>query len=137
MKTNRHELCACAAKRVQDQLIARGYKFITVNGSSFLSVESPAGISFNIKVTSLSSPNAWIIPEIKDKNTYFALVFQKDNNSGQIFILTHDEMETEKIRHINSRKRPIENYSNPPLERRGLSFKQPFNYEEKWSSLPK
>jgi hypothetical protein len=46
-------------------------------------------------------------------------------------------MQKEKQLHQDSMRYPISEYSNPELEKKGLSFKQPDGYRDKWDTLPK
>jgi hypothetical protein len=133
---NRKEAGQIAVKCVIDKLTERNYKIISRNNTT-LSVESPGGIFFILKVTSLSGRNAWIIPDTKAQTSYFILVLKPAAELPAFFVLKPDEMMKERSNHIKSRKKPINQYSNPELERQGLNFDQPFPYENRWDSLPK
>jgi hypothetical protein len=92
-----------------------------------------------VKVASLSSPNAWIVEDsLTDGNLYFILVFQPKNKQPEFYVFTPDEMRKEKQDHQKEMRKPVGEYSNPDLERAGLSFNQADEkYKDKWESLPK
>ena len=135
MTQTRRESGRIATEYVVQNLTERGYR-VEANGSS-LTVYDPSGNYFEAKVTSLSSPNAWIVPVLENIDTYFILVFKPRGQKPNIFILKPDEMHNEKQKHYEAMKKPIREYNNPELEKQGLSFKQPFLYENNWHSLPK
>jgi hypothetical protein len=135
MEISRRDAGRIAINFVIEELRQRGYKVLATN-STTLSVLSPNGKPFLAQVTSLSSRNAWIIPNAKDRNSYFVLVYKPENETPVFCVLTSDEMEKEKKDHIRSRKKPINLYSNPELEKMGLNFDPPFHYENNWTSLP-
>lgn len=136
MTINRRDAGKIAIRFVIDSLQERNYKVMATNNMT-LSVLSPNGKLFMVQVTSLSSRNAWIIPNTKDLNRHFVLVYKPDNEPPAFCVLTPDEMMKEKLDHIKSRKKPINQYSNSELEKMGLGFDQPFRYENNWTSLPK
>jgi hypothetical protein len=124
-----------AKTKVCEELMSRGYSI--KKQDTRLLVESPNGTVFAVKVTSLSKPNFWLIncnPE--DNNYYFALVFMPRDNHPEFFILNAAEMLKEKENYFQARRKPLNEYKNPELEKLGLCFKQPFPYKDKWSSLP-
>jgi hypothetical protein len=92
---------------------------------------------FTVKVASLSRPNAWIIPDQENQNAYYVLVFKPDGEQPEFFVLNQNEMQKEKQFHQDSMKYPVSEYSNPELEKKGLSFRQPDGYRDKWDTLPK
>ena len=135
MEISRRDAGRIATQFVIERLQQRGYKVLATK-STILSVLSPNGKPFVAQVTSLSNRNAWIIQNAKDRNSYFVLVYKPENETPVFCILTPDEMIKEKIDHIRSRKKPINLYSNPELEKMGLNFDPPFRYENNWTSLP-
>jgi hypothetical protein len=138
MGKNRQQLGKDAKSKVESELKKRGYTVLEARTE--LSVKSPSGVVFRIKVTSLSYPNAWIVKvkdSSKDKNRYFILVFQPENKKPDLFVFTPDEMWKEKQIHLSSMRKPLGEYSNPDLEKAGLAFDQALRYKDKWSSLPK
>lgn len=137
MQTNRRESGKAATGQVVEKLVERKYSVEKIGTN--LSVKSPTGKDFTIKVTSLSRPNAWIISDSKNQNSYYILVFKPEGELPDFFVLTCDEMRKEKQRHLSTRKKPTSEYSNPELEKKGLGFNQPdrYGYKNKWDSLPK
>ena len=136
MKISSRESGKIARDYVIEKLKERYYKIIEINNMN-LSVESPNGVIFKLKITSLSKPNAWILPIFENGNSYYVLVFKPEDSLPVFFILKPEEMHKEIKNHISSMRRPVNEYSNPELEKKGLSFSQPFPYENQWSSLPK
>lgn len=134
MPPNSHEAGRIATGFVIEKLVGKGCR-VESKGNN-LSVKSRNGNDFSIKITSLSRPNAWIIPDSKNKNSYFVLVYKPEGEVPEFFVMTQEDMQKEKNRHLDTRKRPLNEYSNPDLERKGLSFKQPDRYKDKWDSLP-
>jgi|GEM_PF-6121385 len=135
MKQDRRESGKIAVNYVIEKLKERDYNVTGIRGTS-LSVSSPKGKAFELKVTSLSKQNAWIIPRTDDQKIYFALVYKPENDSPDFFILSHNEMVKEIEHRLSSINKSISEYSNPELEKRGLNFTQPFPYENKWGTLP-
>ena len=138
MGQNRQQLGKEAKSKVETELKKRGYTVLAARKE--LSVKSPSGVVFRVKVTSLSYPNAWIVKvkdNLKDKNLYFVLVFQPENKTSEFFVFTPDEMWREKQIHLDSMRKPLSEYSNPDMEKAGLAFDQRLPYKDKWSSLPK
>ena len=137
MKQTRRELGMNARKYVVNELEARNYS-VTVEKKR-LCVRSPNGQIFGVRVTSLSSPNAWIIPVAEEQDCYYVLVFKPEVKPPEFCILNAEQMKKEKETHFKSRRKPIKEYSNPELEEKGLSFRQPFRYDYRnnWGALPK
>ena len=137
MKQSRRELGEIAKKYVFKELEERNYS-VTV-GEKSLCVRSPNGHIFWARVTSLSSPNAWIIPIAEEQHCYYILVFKPEGKPPEFCILNSEQMQKEKETHFMSRRKPIKEYSNPELEEKGLSFRQPFrdDYRNNWGALPK
>jgi hypothetical protein len=134
MTLTRRELGKIATKCALDELESRSY---SVNSSgNTLSVCSPNGINFIVKVTSLSSANVWLVPEAPNDICYFMLVFKPITSMPEFFILTKQQMDYEKATHQRKKRLPIDDYSNPELERKDIGFKQPIPYKDNWSSLP-
>jgi hypothetical protein len=108
-------------------------------GKRRLCVRSPNGQIFGVRVTSLSSPNAWIIPAAEEQDCYYVLVFKPEVKPPEFCILNAEQMKKEKETHFKSRRKQIKEYSNPELEEKGLSFRQPFSddYRNNWGALPK
>jgi hypothetical protein len=136
MNTSRRESGNLAKLYVIKKLNSRGYKIIEIQNMT-LTVKSPNGVVFALKIASLSKPNAWIVPISKNRQIYYILVLKPENCQVTFFIFTSSEMHKEVEKHISLMKRPLNEYSNPELEKKGLSFKQAFKYENKWDSLPK
>jgi hypothetical protein len=136
MLQNRRKAGRIASQLVVEKLTQQNYIVNAGNISSNLSVRSPSGRRFMVKVTSLSSHTAWIIPEPESQDSYYILVYKPWNELPAFFIMTVDEMQKEKQKHFDAKKHPIEEYTNPDLEKKGLNFKQPFSYENNWDSLP-
>jgi hypothetical protein len=137
MMQNRRKAGRIASQLVVGKLTQQNYIVNAGSISSNLSVRSPSGRRFMVKVTSLSSHNAWIIPDPESQASYYILVYKPCDKLPVFFVLTADEMQKEKQKHFDAMKHPIEEYTNPDLEKKGLSFKQPFAYENNWGSLPK
>jgi hypothetical protein len=135
MKQSRRESGKIAVNYVIEKLKERDYNVTGIKGTS-LSVSSPKGKVFGLKVTSLSKQNAWIIPRTDDQNIYFVLVYKPEYDSPDFFILSHDEVVKEIEHRLSSINKSISEYSNPGLEKRGLNFTQAFPYDNKWGSLP-
>jgi hypothetical protein len=135
MKQSRRESGKIAVNYVVEKLKERDYNVTGIKGTS-LSVSSPKGETFSLKVTSLSKQNAWIIPQTDDQNIYFVLVYKPEHASPSLFVLSNDEMVKEIEHRLRSINKSIEEYSNPDLEKKGLNFTQAFPYENKWGSLP-
>lgn len=141
MRKNRRLSGKVAKSYVESELRKRGYNIDLPTRNvarTDLSVKSPSGEVFWVKVTSLSYRNFWLIKDSpKDENRYFILVFMPEDKPPEFSIFNADEMQREKQNHLSSRTKPISEYKNPELEKLGLSFDQRENYKEKWSSLPK
>jgi hypothetical protein len=137
MPVNRQESGKIAREYVIRNLEERDYK--VEKNRTCLSVKSPKGKDFAIKVTSLSKPNPWIVSDPKDQNSYFVLVYKPEGESPDFFVLSSDEMRKEKQRHFSSMKHPFSEYSNPELEKMGLSFMQldRYGFKNRWATLPK
>ena len=135
MGKNNQQLGKEAKSKVESELKKRGYTVLEARTE--LSVKSPRGKVFRVKIGSLSSANAWIIDSPQGENRYFVLVFQPGDKPPEFFILTADEMQREKENHLRKMKKPLNEYSAPELEKKGLGFKQPEPYKDNWSSLPK
>lgn len=137
MKQTRRELGEIAREYVVKELEARSY-CVTIDKKS-LCVRSPNGQIFGVRVTSLSRPNAWIIPIAEEQVCYYVLVFKPEDKLPEFCILNTEQMQKEKEAHFKSRRKPIKEYSNPELEEKDLSFGQPFRdeYMNNWDSLPK
>lgn len=136
MTINRRDAGKIATQLVIEKLQERNYKVLATNNMT-LSVLSPNGKRFMAQVTSLSRRNAWIIPNTKDIGAHLVLVYKPDNEVPAFCVLSPEEMIKEQRDHIKSRSKPINEYSNPELEKMGLGFNQPFRYENNWASLPK
>jgi len=137
MLQNRRKVGRIASQQVVEKLTLQNYIVNIGKISSNLSVRSPSGRRFLVKVTSLSSHTAWIIPEPESRDSYYILVYKPCEKSPVFFVMTADDMQKEKQKYFDAKKHPIEEYTNPNLEKKGLSFKQPFPYENNWDSLPK
>jgi hypothetical protein len=141
MPANRKLSGEKAAKYVEYELKKRGYQVSLPIGNAArtdLSVESPSGQVFRVKVTSLTKRNFWLINNgPSDEKRYFILVFMPGNKPCEFSILNAVEMKIEKQNYINSRKKPLIEYKNLTLEKKSLSFDQRLLYKDKWSSLPK
>lgn len=137
MVQNRRESGKIAVKHVIDKLEQLNYIANAENNNSSLTVNSPSGRRFRLMVTSLSTSNAWIIPDPESEDSYYVLVYKPWDKLPAFFVLNTDEMQKEKQKHFDGMKHPIDKYNNPDLEKKGLSFKQPFSYENNWGSLPK
>lgn len=137
MQQNRRESGKIATGYVVEKLEGRNY--IVENKGTNISAKSPTGKNFTIKVTSLSRPNAWIIPDPENNNAFFVLVFKPAGEPPVFFVLSQEEMLKEKQRHQSAMKNHLREYSNPDLEKKGLSFRQPdrYGYKNKWDTLPK
>lgn len=135
MTTNRRNSGKIARNFVIERLNQRGYNVLNIQNMN-LSVESQNGFRFVVKITSLSKQNAWIIPDSENKGAYYILVLKPIDSSYTAFILKPEEMKKEKERHLRSRIKPINEYKNPELEKKGLRFNQPFAYKNHWNSLP-
>ena len=133
MKINSRESGRIAMNYTKEKLEEQGYKILETHNNK-IKVKSPNDIIFDIKVTSLSRSNAWIIP--KTKSEYYVLVYKPENSMPDFFILKQDEMKKEIVLRLKSLKQSVDEYSNPDLEKKGLNFKQPFKYKNKWRSLP-
>jgi hypothetical protein len=124
-----------AKTKVCEELMSRGYSI--KKRDTQLLVESPNSTVFKVKVTSLFKPNFGLINcSPKDNDYYFALVFMPRDNHQEFFILNATELLKEKENYLKARRKPLNEYKNPELEKLGLGFKQPFPYKDKWSSLP-
>ena len=136
MKISRRQTGKIAKSYVVAELTKRDY--IVKEEINNLSVKSPKGKTFMVKVTSLSKPNVWLINiNPKNKDYYFILVFMPEINQTEFFILTGVEMLKEKQNHFSAKKKPLDEYKNPDLEKLGLNFNQAFPYKDKWNSLPR
>lgn len=136
MKINRRESGNIAKKYVIERLKNIGYKIIEIQNMN-LSIESPNGVIFVLRIASLSKRNSWIVPISENKNIYYVLVYKPENDQTTFYILKSAEMHKEVEKHISLMKRPVDEYSNPELEKKGLSFNQPEPYNNKWDTLPR
>jgi hypothetical protein len=116
MQQNNHESGKIAKRYVIEKLEERNYR-VEKNGT-VLTVKSPNGTYFTVKVTSLSRPNAWIVPDQENQNAYFVLVFKPEGEPPAFFVLNQNEMQKEKQLHQDSNRRPVSEYSNPELEKK-------------------
>ncbi len=135
MTRNTHESGRIATGYVIRKLGERHYKAEKMG--AVLHVTSPNGHCFSVKVASLSRPNAWIVTDQESPDTYYVLVFKPEGKLPEYFVLSQGEMMEEKQKHQRSMRYPLDQYSNPDLERMGLTFSQPERYRDKWDTLPR
>jgi hypothetical protein len=134
MRPNAYESGQLAKRYVTEKLTERHYT--VKRDGAVLSVTSLNGRHFTVRVASLSKSNPWIVADQEEPDSYYVLVFKPEGAPPDFFVMNYDEMKKEKEKHQRAMRRPVNECSNPDMERKGLSFEQPFNYRDNWDTLP-
>ena len=129
---------------VASELCKRNYQVALTMGNhpeADLMVISPEGVQFIVDVKGQYKKNWWLIsPKKKRKNLFYVLAYVPDEKPNEYFILTQDEVDSERERYLVEKKAErtrkglsIDNVGRFP----GLSSAVASGFRDKWKKLPK